>query len=301
MGDAAQRSTIVVTGAGGPAGRTLGAQLTQVADSRRLRVLGVDMTPREVTGYESVEAVPAAADPAYDRAMLALIARHAPDLVVPTVADELPRMAVLTASAGLGNQVVLSAPGPAAIAADKLLTMWALAREGIPVPKHAGADEFTSAPEALSWAGGPVVVKPRVARGGRGVHVVEDPHDEVWERLDGSWIVQAFAPRTEYSPQLYRSPGSGRTTVVVLEKTGRKEGRVGNATTVRRLGDRDAPDVAALAESVVQSLDLVGPVDMDVRRLSDGTPVVLEVNSRFGAVSAHAPELLDHVLADWPR
>lgn len=259
------------------------------------------MAPHEVPGYECVEAVPAAADPAYDRVMLELISRHQPDLVVPTVADELPRMAVLSAASGLGSQVVLSAPGPAAISSDKLLTMWALARQGLAVPRYAGADEFSSAADALSFIGGPLVVKPRVARGGRGVHVVEDPHDPVWERLDGSWIVQAFASGTEYSPQVYRSPVSGRTTVVVLEKTGRKEGRVGNATAVARLPSSEAPDVAAVAEKVAQGLDLVGPIDMDVRRMADGTPVVLEVNCRFGAVSAHAPELLDHVLADWPR
>jgi carbamoyl-phosphate synthase large subunit len=48
----------------------------------------------------------------------------------------------------------------------------------------------------------------------------------------------------------------------------------------------------------VRSLDLVGPVDIDVRRRADGRPVVLEVNARFGANSAWAPEVLDAVLAD---
>lgn len=38
---------------------------------------------------------------------------------------------------------------------------------------------------------------------------------------------------------------------------------------------------------------------MDIRRDADGTPVVLEVNSRFGANSASAPELLAAVLAEW--
>ena len=49
------------------------------------------------------------------------------------------------------------------------------------------------------------------------------------------------------------------------------------------------------------ALDLVGPVDLDVRRLADGTPVVLEVNSRFGAVSAPAhPSCSAAVLDEWP-
>jgi carbamoyl-phosphate synthase large subunit len=46
---------------------------------------------------------------------------------------------------------------------------------------------------------------------------------------------------------------------------------------------------------------LTGPVDVDIRRLADGTPVVLEVNARFGANSTYAPELLDMALANWER
>ncbi|GAA1732518.1 ATP-grasp domain-containing protein [Isoptericola hypogeus] len=292
--------TILVTGAAGPAGRTLGAQLARRADPARWRVVGVDLAPDDTPGFDVIEAVPAAADPAYDRATLELLARHRPDLVVPTVSDELPRLAVLVRAAGLGESVVLSRPGPTAVAADKLLTMWALDRERVSVPRHAPADTHASAADALVWAGGPVVVKPRVARGGRGVHVVEDARDPVWADVDGSWIVQVFAPGVEYSPQVYRSPATGRCTVVVLLKTGRKEGRVGNATGVARLPDGEAADVAALAARTAEALDLVGPLDMDVRRLDDGTPVVLEVNARFGAVSAGAPELLDAVLDRWP-
>ncbi|MFE7405766.1 ATP-grasp domain-containing protein [Isoptericola sp. NPDC057559] len=300
MGVAADQHTILVTGAAGPAGRTLGGQLAARPDAGRRRVVGADLSPGDVPGYDVVEAVPAAADPAYDAATLELLAKHRPRLLVPTVSDELPRLAVLADAAGLGDAVVLSAPGPAAVAGDKLLTMWALARHGVAVPRHAPADELASAAEALAWDDAPVVVKPRVSRGGRGVHVVEDADDPLWAGLDASWVVQAFAPGTEYSPQVYRSPADGRCVVVVLEKTGRKEGRVGNATTVERLPDGAAPDVADLAARTAEALDLVGPLDMDVRRLADGTPVVLEVNARFGAVSAGAPELLDAVLDDWP-
>ncbi|WP_166140673.1 ATP-grasp domain-containing protein [Nocardioides ochotonae] len=297
MSVARERPTILVTGAAGPAGRALGVLIGRLPPTRRPRAVGVDLAPRPTEGYEVVEAVPGADDPRYDRAMLDLLGRHRPDLVLPTVSEELPRLAVLAAATGLGDRgLVLSGPGPARIAGDKLLTMWALARGGVPVPRHAAGGELASASEALRWAGGPVVVKPRVSRGGRGVHVVEHADDPVWNGLDDSWVVQAFAGGVEYSPQVHRSPRTGECLVVVLEKTGRKQGRVGNATSVVRLPDDAATDVAAVARRTVETLDLVGPVDLDVRRLDDGTPVVLEVNARFGAVSPAAPELLDAVL-----
>lgn len=300
MSEARERPTILVTGAAGPAGRALAEVLGRLPAESRPRAVGVDLAPVPVDGLEVVEPVPAADAPDYDRAMLDLVARHRPHLVVPTVSEELPRLAVLGAATGLaGRGLVLSAPGPVSIAADKLLTMWALARGDVPVPRHAAVGELASAEEALRWAGGPVVVKPRVSRGGRGVHVVESPDDPAWETLDDACLVQAFAGGVEYSPQVHRSPRTGRCLVVVLEKTGRKQGRVGNATSVVRLAGDDAPDVAKVARRTVETLDLVGPVDLDVRRLADGTPVVLEVNSRFGAVSTAAPELLDAVLDEW--
>ncbi|ACQ78606.1 protein of unknown function DUF201 [Beutenbergia cavernae DSM 12333] len=289
--------TVLITGIGGPAGRSLGAQLARRrVDGARLRLVGVDMAPVTDSAFDVIERVPAAADPDYDAHTLDLVRRHRPELVVPTVSEELPQLSVLATAAG--GPIVVSPPGPTAVAADKLLTMWALERAGVPVPRFAPASAFGSAGEALDWAGGPVVVKPRVARGGRGVRVVEHADDD-WSATDGSWIVQTFAPGVEYSPQLYRAPGDGGTVVVLLEKTGRKEGRVGNATTVTRVPDGEAIDAADVAAHAAAALGLVGPLDMDVRRDADGIPVLLEVNARFGAVSAHAPELLDAVLGTW--
>jgi carbamoyl-phosphate synthase large subunit len=37
-------------------------------------------------------------------------------------------------------------------------------------------------------------------------------------------------------------------------------------------------------------------LDIDIRRRSDGIPVVLEINARFGANIRYAPEVLEAVL-----
>ena len=80
---------------------------------------------------------------------------------------------------------------------------------------------------------------------------------------------------------------------VVLRKTGLKSGRHGNATGVERVQE---PGIAELALGAARTLGLTGPVDIDIRLRNDGTPLVLEINARFGANSANAPEVLDAVL-----
>lgn len=195
--------------------------------------------------------------------------------------------------------MVISSAAATAIAADKLLTMWALQAAGVPIPRFAPTTDFPDTTAALAWGGGPVVVKPRISRGGRGVMLVERSEDLDWSSTGPAQIVQTFASGPEYSPQVYRSPLDGRTTVVVLHKTELKEGRVGNAVSTVRVANETVPDVVATAAATAEALDLVGPLDMDIRRDAAGVPVVLEVNSRFGANSARAPELLGLVLAEW--
>lgn len=297
---------ILVTGVGGPAGRALGTQFSARSDTG-LEGIGVDIVPIEAPYFRVTDVVPRAVDPAYADGMLAAIQRHRPDLVLPTVQDELPQAAVLADLFGVRlpsadrsrPRIVISSSATSAIAADKLLTMWALREHGVPVPGFAPATDFTDSATAIASLGGPIVVKPRMSRGGRGVRLVERPEDLEWEETDAANIVQGFAGGTEYSPQVYRSPVTGRTTVVVLEKTVLKQGRVGNAAEVVRLAEGATPDVVEVATRAAEALDLVGPVDMDIRRDDAGKPVVLDVNGRFGANSAHAPELLNAVLTEW--
>ncbi len=251
-------------------------------------------------GFTAVEPAPAVSAADYEARTLDALDRLLPDLVLPTVSEELARIAVLGLATGLTDRIVVSRAGPATVAGDKLLTSWALERAGVPVPVHAAVDGAVSPVKVLDGAGGRVVLKPRVSRGGRGVHVVDAADDPVWRQVDAGWVAQAFVPGAEYAAQVYRSPRSGRTVVVVLRKTALEQGAVGNATAAERVADDEDRDVAEVAVAAVEALDLVGPADLDVRRTAEGHPVVLEVNARFGALSEQAPELLGAVLDEWP-
>lgn len=267
-------TTFLITGVGGPAGSSLSAQLRDHGHF----VVGVDMV--DVDGALQG---PRADSPELIPFLRRTITTHNVDVFIPTVQDELPFVAA--AAPLLPCTVVLSDPLAVGLAHDKWFTAQYCADNGLAVPSTVtGSEEFTEFPH---------VVKPRVARGGRGVVVVDKPEEDTSER-DDTLIRQSFASGDEYCPQLYVGRG-GDIVCVNLRKTKLREGRVGNADGVERA---EHAGVEQLAKQVAQLFNLRGPLDMDIRLTSDGTPVLLEINARFGANSAYAPEILEALLAE---
>ncbi|WP_344647585.1 ATP-grasp domain-containing protein [Cryptosporangium japonicum] len=237
--------------------------------------------------------VPAVARPDYVAALHAIAAAHGVALIVPTVSEELP---IVAAYADGPVPILAGSVAATAMAGDKWWTARILEAAGVATPRFTAVGSEVDV-EALGRSlGWPFVTKPRMGRGGRGVVVhrqVGGIPDQTFLRVPS--IAQEFAPGVEYVVNVYRPWSSRETTTVVLRKLSRAHGEVGNATAVERV---DELDVASLAARAVAALDLRGPADLDVRRRVDGQPVVLEVNARFGAHSAFAPEILREALAD---
>jgi carbamoylphosphate synthase large subunit len=260
---------------------------------RGFEVTGVDMEPAAVAGAGFVR-VPAATHPDFLEVLQAVSRAAQVDLIIPTVTEEL---IVLARHESLGQDIpVVVGPAQAvALANDKWLTCRRLLERGLSVPAFALPSEIHSEIELARRVGLPYLTKPRVSRGGRGVKVLE-VFDDLLSECGDFAIVQEFIPGTEYAPNLYLMPDERDDVVVVLEKTALAHGLVGNALAVRRTV---AADVATLARDAARGLGLMGPVDVDIRRRADGTPVVLEINARFGANSSHAPEVLDALLSEY--
>ncbi|MFK3981591.1 ATP-grasp domain-containing protein [Micromonospora sp. NPDC050397] len=274
---------LLVTGAAGPAGRALLAALV----NRGVTAVGVDMAPGGC-GPDGIESVPAATDESFLPELLAVAARHRVDLIVPTVTEELPVLAPLAARANR-PWVLVGTAEAVAIADDKWRTAQVLAGAGVAVPRSVLPGVLT-APALRGYLGTPYLSKPRHGRGGRGVRV----HDGTEGPPPGSDdVLQEFVPGTEYAVDLFTDPHGRVEALVVLRKTTLARGRVGNGLRVTR---DHCPDVADLARSAVRAIGLTGPADLDIRRRRDGSPVVLEVNARFGAHSGEAPEVLDALL-----
>lgn len=289
---------ILITGVGGPAGSSLARQL----HGRGHQVTGADMQLVEADCLADFVQVPAAREDNYVQMLREIILDRGIDLVIPTVSEELPIVAAQRNRElieGAGAAMLVSSEASIGIADDKYYTMLTLSSDQVPVPDFIRGDLYGKPGCARFLPFEEVILKPRVSRGGRGVRLVQAA-----QLLDGSQdltsndLIQRFAPGREFAPMLFRNPASGEVEVcVVVEKTELREGRIGNAVSVQRAQpDATTAHVAQVATAAVLSLDLVGPVDLDIRLTAQGQPVVLEANARFGANSAWAPELVEALL-----
>ena len=276
-------TTILVSGVGGPAG----SNVAELLLARGFDVVGTDM--REIAFPGRVfYCTPPAVDADYLTVTREIAARENADLFIPTVSYEL----TIVAAGWQGIPAVISPSNAVNTADDKYLTALALASVGVPVPRFALPSQLNSPEELAERIGWPCISKPRVGRGGRDVLIREALDWSTVKNLRDRYILQEFAAGTDYAPNVFIAP-YGNDLAVVLEKTELKEGRVGNARSVCRVDD---PEIGRVAIAAARAVGLTGPQDVDIRKRSDGQPVVLEINARFGANIRFAQEVLDATL-----
>jgi carbamoylphosphate synthase large subunit len=276
----------MVTGAGGPAGRAVSHYFQQ----NGIAVVYADMN---LINGPNLRRLPPAVDGGFLNALDQILDEAEIGLLVPTVTEELPKIADHRDSIRQRECAVFVSPaGSVRIANDKWETVQALSDFGIAVPSSYSG---TSRQELLDKVSFPMLSKPRCSRGGRGILLHQSdadlPHSICADR-----IFQEFLPGVEYDVNLFAQPGGGTVTCVVLEKTALKQRLYGNALSTQRVIE---PAISGLAEAAVQALCLEGPLDIDIRRGTDGRPFILEINARVGANVRIAEEVLIAMLNNW--
>lgn len=274
--------TCLVTGVGGPAGRAA----VRALRARGLRVVATDMR-RVAHEADEFHDVPPVASPEYLARLDELLTRFRASWLVPTVQDELVLIAQHAHSLRrAGVAVFIGDPRAVAICHDKWETVQRLQSLGVRVPRSVVAHGTYA---DIACLGVPLVSKPRVGRGGRGVVVHEAPQ-VLMQGQDVIW--QAFLPGVEYDVTLLIHPDQPFRVLSLdcFAKTRMREGRTGNGM---ELTPCVAADVADLAVQAASALALTGPCDIDIRRDEDGAPHVLEINARIGAHAFSAPRLFD--------
>lgn len=284
-----QRDRILVTGVGGPAGRNAAKYLRQ----KGYTVIGTDMRPVE-TEVDEFHLVPPADHPNFIRAMHKVVRTSQASLLIPTVSEELPVIAKKFLELRSTGCMVMIAPYSAtAIANDKLFTAICLEKQNVSVARS--LDGNTGHAEVVAALGLPLIAKPRVSRGGRGVVLHYDSFGVAGEQRDDI-VYQEFAPGQEFDVNLFVDRQGKTQSCVVLHKTQLREGMTGNALAVQRVQRRD---VAELATRACEAIGLTGPADIDIRLDGEGTPRLLEINARLGANVLSAAEVIESLLAEW--
>jgi carbamoyl-phosphate synthase large subunit len=269
--------TVIVTGAGGPAG----VSVVQALRAAGHRVVAADCDEYAV-GFglaDDAAVLPFASDDNFVEALCELAISSGANVLISTLAEELlrlsPRERELTA-AGLATWL----PAPAAVetCADKWQFAVRLAGSGVPIPATAlGSHDGVP---------GPWIVKPRFGRGSRDVFAVDDESELPWvlgrvpdpivqTRLDGcEFTVDAMVDRD--------GSLAGAVARWRLGTTG------GISTRGRTFVD---PELTVLVGELLREVGLVGPATVQGFRSEDSSIAFTEVNPRFSGglpLSLHA-------------
>jgi carbamoyl-phosphate synthase large subunit len=148
-----------------------------------LRVVAADCDARSAALDlgDASGVLPEAGCPDYADAVVALAVEHGADVVVCTVAEEMPALhAAGERLAAAGVTLWLPAPKAVADCTDKVRFAERLRAAGVAGPATVHVAELADAsllPEAVP---GPWIVKPRFGRGSRDVYACDDPGELAW-------------------------------------------------------------------------------------------------------------------------
>ena len=267
--------TVLLTGVGGAAG--IGA-IRSLARTTDHELIGVDMDP-EAAGLFMADAaarVPPASDDDWVDTMAAIVRRHGVDVIVPTVDEELPRLPALR-SALPDVGIVAPRQEVIEIARDKYRTSHVLRAAGHAVPRT----WLGTATKEVPAEAYPLIGKPRVGRGSRGVERLDSPsaHRSYVESVDdpASVVVQELIDGTEYTTSVVAASNDRLLGVVPKEAIEKQGSTVRGAT-------RDAPAVDASCRAIAATLKPAGPINVQ-QILADGTAYTIEINPRFSSTA----------------
>ncbi|MBV8552858.1 MAG: ATP-grasp domain-containing protein [Acidobacteriaceae bacterium] len=179
----ADRLALLITGVGAPGTRGTIYALRQNCERRPVRIIGVDVKPEIAGRYlvESFYTVPNPECPAYIDELASICAREGVEIILPQTSREvnvLSKYKHILAQKGVGTMV---SDWPAIeIANNKWRLMQNFEKLGLPIPAYFLARserELTDAAVALGYPGQPVVVKPPLSNGMRGVRILKE---EAW-------------------------------------------------------------------------------------------------------------------------
>lgn len=185
---------------------------------------------------------------------------------------------------------------------DKALTMKAASRLGVPIPRTWYPEDEGIESVARSIPAWPVVLKPTISNGARGISYPKDEtellreHRATRERY-GPCIVQEFIPPggMQYKAELLMGPASRPLAAGVYDKPRYYPPRGGSSTLNSTV---DRPDILEVATRFLTGIGWFGMGDCDfIVDPRDGSARLMEVNPRF----TRSIKILVEAGLDFPR
>ena len=236
-----------------------------------LRLIGTDMSAEHGGSLfvDEMRLIPAAGGADYIDALISIIETEHVDHVLPMAEAEMTALLPLIDKRAHANWITA---GTQVIRAgiDKLETMRAIERMGIPVP-------WTVAVGPGEPPMFPCILKDRFGSGSRGVHTIHDSEEARY--------LAARHPDAVYQELL---PGADQEVTCAVYRT--IDGRVATLQMRRRLVGGftgwaviiDDPAITTVCERIATRLDLTGAMNVQLRLTADG-PRIFEINPRYSS------------------
>lgn len=282
------------------------AVLDSISDRRKdIKIIGYNSTPEAINNFRSDRCylIPPTSDrDIYSDTFASYLKRDQPDLVIPGRDEDIDILAELRATGGLDRTTII-APSPQVVALlnDKYETYRFAERHGLPFART--AIDVAGAKTIAATTGYPIITKQRSGgHASRGVYVCRNDRDLESAAADGGrFLYQEFLgrpddidgrlPRFDFGVPwffAYREE-SQYSSQMLIDENGRilssfsvvshfEHGRSLRVETV------DEPALEAVGKAYARALGEIGcfgPLNVQCKKLRDGSFVCFELNGRF--------------------
>lgn len=271
-----EKLKVGVTGVGGSAGVITLKSLKK----KDIKTVGMDCNPLSagMKLADKGEIIPFANNDKFISRLLEICKEEKLDVLIPTVDEELlPCSLNKEEFEKNGVKVAVSDPETIETSLDKWLFYNRLKFLDLPVPKTVLAEQT----KELDKIDFPVIVKPRVGRGGRGVKIIKDS-DEMNQFLKSSkdFIIQDYIEGEEYTIDTLSDFGGNFVVAVPRKRIEVKGGVCWKGVT------EYSKYLIELAAKTVEGLGIKGPACMQLILTKSGKAKIFEINPRLGGTTS---------------
>lgn len=268
---------------------------------RNIRLIGADMN-KDDTILQMCDAyypVPRGDDPCYVDALLEICKKEKVDVLIPIMSTELEALAANKEKfKEVGTYVSVSDLHSLQIANNKMKLLAYLSQHELPGPRFVPVRTVTDVDEAIKILGYPIVFKTCEGSGSRGMRIIdpaksrfdilfhEKPNscyttlkefkEVLSEGVMPEMLAMEYLPGDEYTVDLLAENG------VVKYAMCRRGLNVQTSIILDGIVE-DEPEICEMCSTVANKLQLTGNIGFDIKKRSNGEPVIMECNPRATA------------------